>query len=83
MSSATRSAAARSRAAMIVSAPAAARARAVSTPMPLAAPVTSARRPCRSMPATTSSAVLEKPKAEVLRVVVMVSPHVPSGSAGG
>src|ERR1700733_5605920 len=80
MSAAVRSAAARSRAATTVSAPAEARARAVSTPMPLAAPVTRARRPCRSMPAITSAAVDSKPNEEVTRVVIM---RCPLGSCGG
>jgi hypothetical protein len=40
----------------------------------ISAPVTSARRPCRSRPETTSSAVEEKPNGEVVRVVLMLCP---------
>jgi len=47
------------RTARVTSAPAAARARAVSAPIPEDAPVTIARTPERSTPSSTSSAVLE------------------------
>ena len=57
MSSAVRSPAAMLRTARVTSAPAPASARAVSTPMPDAPPVTMARRPVRSMPSMTSAAV--------------------------
>ena len=57
MSAAVRSPASMLRTARVTSAPAAASARAVSTPMPDAPPVTTARRPVRSTPAMTSAAV--------------------------
>ncbi len=56
--SATRAPASVSRTARVTSAPAAASARAVSTPIPELAPVTTARRPCRSTPSITSVAVV-------------------------
>src|SRR4051794_31897597 len=49
--------------------PAPASARAVSTPIPDDAPVTMARLPVRSMPATTSAAVEEKPNGVVIGVM--------------
>lgn len=58
---ATRAPAAVSRTARVTSAPAAASARAVSTPIPELAPVTTARRPCRSTPSMTSAAVVLAP----------------------
>ena len=58
------------RAAMTTSAPASASARAVSMPMPVAAPVTMARVPRKSWPAATSLAVLKAPKGEVMRVLM-------------
>ncbi len=75
MSAAARSAVDRSRAAITVSAPALARARAVSTPIPLAAPVTRARRPCRSRPEMTSAALSRSPAsaAPVLDLQVEVA----------
>ena len=69
MSAAVRSPASVSRTARVTSAPAPASARAVSTPMPDAPPVTIARRPVRSTPATTSAAVDSKPKGVVIGVV--------------
>ena len=57
MSAAARSPAAASRTASVTSAPMAASVRAVSTPMPDEAPVTTARFPDRSMPAASSVAV--------------------------
>ena len=73
-----RLAGARLRTAMVTSAPAAASARAVSTPMPEAAPVTTARRPVRSTPSTTSRAVESRLKGVVMRVMMS-----PSGGGGG
>src|ERR1700759_120579 len=58
MSSAALAPASRLRTASVTSAPAPASERAVSTPIPDEAPVTTARTPVRSRPATTSSAVL-------------------------
>src|SRR3954464_37618 len=54
------------RTASVTVAPAPARARAVSTPMPDAAPVTTTRRPLRSMPAATSAAVDSRPNSVVM-----------------
>ena len=67
ISAATAWPAATSRTARVTSAPVRARARAVSTPMPDAAPVTTARRPVRSTPRTTSSAVVANPNGVVTR----------------
>jgi hypothetical protein len=67
MSSAVRSPASVSRTARVTSAPALASARAVSTPMPEAPPVTTARMPVRSMPSTTSAAVEVAPNGVVMR----------------
>lgn len=55
------------RTASVISAPVRARVRAVSTPIPDVAPVTTIRRPVRSMPSATSSAVEAKPKGVVMR----------------
>ena len=62
--------ASRSRTARVTSAPAAARARAVSRPIPEAPPVTTARRPVRSTPASTSAAVELAPNGVLMRWVV-------------
>ena len=70
MSAATRSPAAVSRTASVTSAPAPLSARAVSIPIPEAPPVTIARLPVRSMPATTSAAVDSKEKGVVMRVTL-------------
>ena len=72
ISAATRSPAAVSRTARVTSAPAPARARAVSTPMPDAPPVTTVRRPVRSMPATTSSAVDSRRNGVVTRALLVM-----------
>ena len=66
MRPATRAPAVASRTARVTSAPAVASTRAVSAPIPEDAPVTTARRPCRSTPAVTSSAVLEPSKRVVM-----------------
>ncbi len=65
------------RTARVTSAPAPARARAVSTPMPEAAPVTTARRPVRSTPAITSAAVDCALNGVVKRVLGAVMAGVP------
>ncbi len=70
MSSAVRSPASRLRTASVTSAPAPARARAVSMPIPDAPPVTTTRRPARSMPSTTSSAVDSAVNGVVMRLVI-------------
>ena len=54
-------------------APAPANARAVSTPMPEAPPVTMACLPVRSIPSTTSAAVECNPKGVVIRVGVLLA----------
>ena len=72
MSAAVFSPARMSRTARVTSAPALASARAVSTPMPDEAPVTMARRPVRSTPATTSAAVDRASNGVVTRVSVMI-----------
>lgn len=64
-SAATCSPASGRRTASVTSAPLAARARAVSTPMPEPAPVTIARLPDRSTPSITSEAVLSRPNGVV------------------
>jgi len=51
---------------MVTAAPARANARAVSTPIPDPAPVTIARLPVRSTPATTSAAVESNPNGVVI-----------------
>ncbi len=72
---AVRSPASRLRTASVTSAPAPASARAVSMPIPDAPPVTMARRPVRSMPATTSAAVDSAPNGVVMgALTVMMSP---------
>ena len=72
MSAAVRSPAPTSRTARVTSAPAAASARAVSIPMPEEPPVTIARLPLRSMPATTSAAVESNPNGVWMRLGVVV-----------
>ena len=74
MSAAVRSPASVSRTASVTSAPAPASARAVSTPIPDAPPVTIARFPERSIPATTSAAVESNPNGVVIRVVSAMAP---------
>ncbi len=69
MSSAVRDLDAGKRTAIVTSAPAAASARAVSTPIPDAPPVTIARRPRRSTPSRTSAAVDCPVNGVVVRVV--------------
>ena len=59
-----------SRTASVTDAPAAASARAVSTPMPDEAPVTIAVLPDRSTPSMTSAAVDSKPNGVVTRAVM-------------
>jgi hypothetical protein len=66
MSFAARSPASTSRTASVTSAPASASALAVSIPIPDAAPVTTTDRPVRSIPATTSDAVLENPNDDLI-----------------
>src|SRR4051812_8530327 len=68
MSAAVRAPASVLRTASVTCAPEPASARAVSMPMPDDAPVTMARLPLRSMPATTSAAVERKPKGVLIRV---------------
>jgi len=68
MSSATLLPASAFRTASVTSAPAAASARAVSTPIPDEPPVTIARLPVKSTPLTTSVAVDSEPKGVVIRV---------------
>jgi hypothetical protein len=65
-----------SRTASVTSAPAEASARAVSTPIPDEPPVTIARWPCRSIPATTSAAVASKPNGVVMRSRVVMTTTV-------
>ena len=55
-------------------APAAARARAVSTPIPEMAPVTTAVLPDRSTPSMTSAAVVSKPNGVVRRALTCTPP---------
>src|SRR5690242_344289 len=71
MSAATRSPVSVFRTANVTAAPAAASARAVSTPIPDDAPVTTARLPLRSTPAMTSAAVEEKPKGVLIKSGLM------------
>jgi hypothetical protein len=73
-SAATWSPAAVRRTARVTSAPVEARARAVSTPIPDEPPVTIARRPERSMPSITSSAVEEKSNGVRMLVAMLVVP---------
>jgi hypothetical protein len=75
MSAATPSPVSVLRTARVTAAPAAANARAVSTPIPEDAPVTMARLPDRSTPAMTSAAVDEKPKGVVIRSALMSVPN--------
>src|SRR6201987_6407776 len=69
-SAATVSAASGRRAAMVTAAPARDRARTVSTPMPLAPPVTIIVLPVRSTPSRTSVAVVENPNFVLMRVIL-------------
>ena len=72
MSAAIRSPASTLRTASVTEAPAPASARAVSTPMPDAPPVTMARRPVRSMPSTTSAAVDSAVNGVVMGVLTVM-----------
>src|SRR5690242_17133095 len=81
MSAATRAPAAMSRTASVTAAPALSRARAVSTPMPDAPPVTIARLQRRSTPATTSAAVDSNPNG--VRIVELILSHLVHSSRGG
>jgi hypothetical protein len=80
MSSATRFPASTFRTASVTSAFARASARAVSIPMPEAAPVTIARRAVRSTPATTSAAVDCAPNGVVMRMLLVSMIESPSFS---
>jgi hypothetical protein len=71
MSAAVRLPASVLRTASVTSAPASARARAVSIPIPDEEPVTIARLPLRSIPASTSAAVDSNPNGVVIRAVVV------------
>ncbi len=70
ISAATRSPLEVSRTASVTDAPATASARAVSTPIPDEAPVTTAVLPDRSTPSMTSAAVVSKPYGVVTRAVM-------------